>query len=345
MKRQLIVLWMGMFLVVLGSGCSPAKHPNVNPVSSNGNGRILPQPQPSQPPQSLTITDIFTMYDNGQFSETIDAIDIFLETRTSDDDRKALLNFLMADAYRQLKNYSKASEVYEKIVKDYPLATWEYTPGKLADIKDLCEIGKELASLSDRRPFPETSEQFTTLAWDCYNKGKYISAILFAQTCINRFREQAALQQVEHANEYQEKLPKLDPKPRENEEIIQKYWALYDVGTSCFIKGQCYEKRARELVNKTNGAEVACKLYNQAIAQYNEVKNNYAGAQCYDKDGPWYWSVKKGAVDRISLLKLVRMPEIKCTVEEANTPQDASSRNLFLLWKVERPTLSLLILN
>ena len=123
-----------------------------------------------------------------------------------------------------------------------------------------------------------------------------------ANSCIARFKGEAAKQQKIHEKKYPNSLPILLPDPDKNEEILKQLWALYDVGTCYFILGQVCEKQADMFDRRSDNINEIRKFYKEAIKYYDIVINNYSGAQCFDPGGPWYWSVKKGAMRRVDII-------------------------------------------
>jgi len=120
-----------------------------------------------------------------------------------------------------------------------------------------------------------SSSFMTTRAWEMYNKKEYLSALAYAEKCIELYKSEAVTQQ-ESLARYPE------------EADIPKYWALNDVGTCYYIAG---------LVTKEMGKNKEAEGY------FTFVAESLSDASCWDPKG-WYWKVSPEAEKELQKLNL-----------------------------------------
>ena len=123
-----------------------------------------------------------------------------------------------------------------------------------------CLILPASASASEYNFGDGSTKTLTAKAWNALQTKDFTAVEAYADYCLSKYSKKALEQQAS--------LPDFAP----NEEA-NNYWALNDVGTSLFIKGEVF-KRAGE--NK------------KAKTAYQELVNNYFYAQCWDPNG-WFW--------------------------------------------------------
>jgi len=121
-----------------------------------------------------------------------------------------------------------------------------------------------------------TSEELTSSAWKALEKGNYACTLECTQICIDRHSQEAKDQQgiLTQQGAFA------------TGDNIPKYWALNDVSTCWFIRGELYRKM-RENEN--------------ARQAYQEILNNYSYGQCWDPRG-WYWKLADGAREKLTIL-------------------------------------------
>ncbi|MBN2712315.1 MAG: beta-glucanase precursor [Planctomycetes bacterium] len=129
-------------------------------------------------------------------------------------------------------------------------------------------IGNIAKAEDDNRSF-----KLTAKAWDLLAEKKYDEALKVIETCEKLYGAQAKEMQ-KSLKEY----PKNDPK-----EETEKYWALNDVGTCMYIKGEV-------LVQKGDKAA--------AIKAYKSCMNDYGYCQCWDPKG-WFWKPAEAAKKKV----------------------------------------------
>jgi tetratricopeptide (TPR) repeat protein len=113
-------------------------------------------------------------------------------------------------------------------------------------------------------------------AWKASADKNYDAVIAYTGKCIEMFQKQALEQQKSLT----------EPVPGADKEKVFAQWALNDVGTAYFIRGQAFEK-----TGKTK----------EAIEAYKFLADNLAFAQTYDPKG-WFWKPAGAAAERIKVL-------------------------------------------
>ena len=120
-----------------------------------------------------------------------------------------------------------------------------------------------------------SSLAITTKAWQATEAKDYATAEAYAAKCIEKYGATAVAQQ------------KALTAPLTEKEEIFKQWALNDVGTCYFIRGQSLEK-----LGKTK----------EAIESYKYLVANLPFSQCWDTKG-WFWKPADAAAGRIKALE------------------------------------------
>lgn len=118
-----------------------------------------------------------------------------------------------------------------------------------------------------------TSVTLTSKAWEAFQRGDYAAVDAFTHKCIDLFEGQA-IEQSESLTDFS---------PREK---VLNYWALNDVATSYFIRGQSLLAQGKVAEGK------------EAL---NTVIEQYPYAQAWDTKG-WFWKVAEGASDKLSTI-------------------------------------------
>ena len=111
-------------------------------------------------------------------------------------------------------------------------------------------------------------------AWDALGEGRYEDAVKYTEKCAELYEEQARQMQAE-----------LSAKPAP--ENANDYWALNDVGTTYYIRGEALTK---------------LRKYSEALAAYKVVKDELYYSQAWDPKG-WYWSPSDAAYPKVAMLE------------------------------------------
>lgn len=119
-----------------------------------------------------------------------------------------------------------------------------------------------------------TSVTIMVKAWDALGEGEYADAVKFTEKCAELYEEEARKMQAA-----------LSAKP--SIDVVNDYWALNDVGTCYFIRGEALLK----LRKKT-----------EALAAFKVVRDDLYYAQAWDPKG-WHWSPSDAAYPKISMIE------------------------------------------
>jgi hypothetical protein len=124
-----------------------------------------------------------------------------------------------------------------------------------------------------------SSQTLVSKSWAAQESSDDAAVIAYTSKCIEMFLPQALEQQ-----------KALSAPPTDKEEVF-KQWALNDVGTALFIRGQAFERQGKNA---------------EAIADYKVVAEQLPFAQCWDTQG-WFWKPADGAGGRIKALEFDAM--------------------------------------
>jgi len=185
--------------------------------------------------------------------------------------------FIQGEAYRKAGMEEKAKEAYKKLIDDYTYGQcwdaggWFWKPAEAAKEKlAMIESGSNL----DFGNY--TSETLTTKAWKALADKDLDAVIAYTNKCLELYRKKAVEMQ-KSLTEY----------PWESKEKIFSYWALNDVGTCLFIKGEAYR-------NAGNTEE--------AKKAYEDLVDNFYFAQAWDPQG-WFWKPAEAAQSKLDEMK------------------------------------------
>jgi hypothetical protein len=136
------------------------------------------------------------------------------------------------------------------------------------------------ASASPTAPAPApdfgnySSETLTTKAWGALASKNYAHALVYTGKCIELYAAKA--------KEMQDGLEA--PAPADTASSL---WALNDVGTCYYIRGQIYEAQSKTA---------------EAVAAYKTLIDEFSFAQTWDTKG-WFWSPAGAAKQRVQVLE------------------------------------------
>lgn len=186
--------------------------------------------------------------------------------------------YIQGEVYRKAKMVEEAKEAYNVLINEYSYAQcwdakgWFWKPAEAAKEKlAMIASGKEY-DFGDYR-----SETLTTKAWAAFNVNDLETALAYTDKCIDLYKDKAKEMQAS-----------LDGYPwgdtiEEEKEKVFAYWALNDVGTCLFIKGELLRKAGRLA---------------DAKEAFNSLMNDYKYAQCWDSNG-WFWKPADAAREKI----------------------------------------------
>jgi len=177
--------------------------------------------------------------------------------------------YIQGEAYRKANMNDEAKEIYESLIEDYTYGQawdpkgWFWKPASAAKEKlAMIESGSNI----DYGDY--TSSYLTTQAWKALEADDTASVLAYTSKVFELY-EDKAVQMQESLTEY----------VWESKEKIFSYWALNDVGTSLFIRGESFKK---------GGQSADAKL------AYEKLVDAYYYSQCWDPKG-WFWKPAEAA--------------------------------------------------
>ena len=127
-----------------------------------------------------------------------------------------------------------------------------------------------------------TSETLTTRAWSAMDYGDYDTAVIYADKCIELYKDEALKMQADiHLKKQTAQV-----KRKQTRQEIFDNWALNDVGTSYFIKGEALVNLGKE---------------EEAVEAYKVVMNQLYYGKTWDPQG-WFWSPAEAAKKKVVML-------------------------------------------
>jgi tetratricopeptide (TPR) repeat protein len=177
--------------------------------------------------------------------------------------------FIQGEAYRQADMKDEALAAYKKVVDEYTYGqTWDvkgwfWKPAEASQEKiAMIESGSTL-------DFGDYSSSFLAgQAWKALSADDAESVVAYTDKLIELYADKAKAMQ-ESMTEY----------AWESKDAIFAQWALNDVGTAYFIRGEAFKKA---------GDKAKAKEAYQALVE------DYFYAQCWDPNG-WFWKPAEAA--------------------------------------------------
>jgi tetratricopeptide (TPR) repeat protein len=291
------MLFLVLFSVVLSPGCQAQNKTEKQPVKNESQTANQLQCDRYKP---VTWQSLWSARRNNDHRCVIELTDILL-SENPDDNQKGGLYYLKADSLRQLEKYEESIVLFNLFSQIPNCGSIEIMSEKgPIKVEPLCEVGKKLAEVHDNSSFPESPAQYTELAWKYFNKKRYDMAMFLSQRCIVIFKCTAQEQQRIFKEQDLRQTIVYQPTPSENRGLIERFWAVNDVGTCCYILGYSLEILADE---RKSDRSSRCQYF-QAIHCFSVIEEKYAGAYCFDSKGPWYWQVSKTAKKRKGTIEL-----------------------------------------
>lgn len=177
--------------------------------------------------------------------------------------------FIQGEAYRKAEQNDEALTAYNKVAEEYfygqawDTKGWFWKPAEAAREKiAMIESGSNL-------DFGDYSSAFlTTQAWKALRENDLDAVAVYTDKVLELYEDKAKSMQ-ESMTEY----------AWESKDEIFSKWALNDVGTSLFIKGEAFK----------NIGEIQ-----KAQKAYQKLVENFYYAQCWDPNG-WFWKPAEAA--------------------------------------------------
>jgi tetratricopeptide (TPR) repeat protein len=184
--------------------------------------------------------------------------------------------FIQGEALREADKKEEAKKVYQRVVDEFQYGQcwdtggWFWKPAEASKAK-IAMI--ESGSTVDFGDYKSTT--LATKAWEALGKNDLESVEVYTNKCLELYAEEAKKMQAA-LTEY----------PWESKEQIFSYWALNDVGTCLFIKGEAYK----------NAGKTA-----EATKALQQLVDEYFYAQCWDPQG-WFWKPAEAAKQKLDEL-------------------------------------------
>lgn len=278
--------------------CSAPQAPNTTRVAVEASSEA----RKSSLGSPTSMAAIWERHSAGDAEAVIRLVDEFTQKGGLSADMTATGKFLQGDSMRRLGRFQDAERVLMDVYNMGPDVGWQ--DPKLARkllVQPMCRTALRLVKQESRSPYPDSSQKLTAIAWSFLAAGKLQDAQEFARDCVLQYQGQAREQQREHdAVHGVGKRPTIVPKSDAEEAFWKSYWALCDVATCHFITGKALSASA------AFQPERADLLRKQAVEAFQEIVSAYPSAQCFDANGPWYWSVADGATQEITALPNAR---------------------------------------
>ena len=119
-----------------------------------------------------------------------------------------------------------------------------------------------------------TSATLQIKSWEALGEGKYADAVKYTEKCAELYEEEARKMQAS-----------LSAKPPPDN--VHDYWALNDVGTCYFIRGEALTKLRKNA---------------EALAAFKVVRDELYYSQAWDPKG-WFWSPADAAYPKVEMLE------------------------------------------
>lgn len=188
----------------------------------------------------------------------------------------ATAHYIKGLALTELDRLEEAEAAYQDLVDKYTFGQcwdprgWFWKPAVVAKEK-LHQIKTgEFLDFGDY-----SSMTLMVLAWKALDEGNIEAVLAYTDKCIELYAEEAAKMQTG-----------LTGVPHGEDDEIHAFWALNDVATAYFIRGEAYFKS---------------DMLDEAKEAYQKVLDDYSYAQCWDPRG-WFWKVAAGAEEKIAMI-------------------------------------------
>jgi len=188
----------------------------------------------------------------------------------------ATCHFILGKALAEQGKQEEANKHFEKIINELFYAQCWDPQGWFWKVRDGAKTELERPMLPDKYDIGnDTSETLTVKAWNALGTKNLEAVEFYTSRCIKKYSDEA--------QKFQSELTEYAPKERAFD-----YWALNDVGTCYFIRGEAY----------MNG-----KMWDKAEKDFQIILDNYSYAQCWDPKG-WFWKPAVGARGRLNKIKV-----------------------------------------
>lgn len=184
--------------------------------------------------------------------------------------------YIQGEAYRKANMKDESKEAFNKLIKEYPygqtwdIKGWFWKPAEAAKEKlAMLDVGVNI-DFGDY-----SSSQLVQKSWAALASNDLNAVTSYVDKIIELYGAKA--------KEMQESLKEY---PIDSKEKTMNYWALNDVGTALYIKGEAYRNAGKK---------------EEAAQAYKKLIDEYFYAQCWDPQG-WFWKPAEQAQQKLSEL-------------------------------------------
>ena len=185
--------------------------------------------------------------------------------------------FIQGEIYRKKDMKDEAIQAYKRLVNEFKYGQcwdtqgWFWKPAEAAQEKiAMIESGSTL-------DFGDYSSAYlATKAWEALANKDLDAVNAYVGKCLELYEPKA--------KEMQQSLTEY---PWETKEKVFSYWALNDVGTCLYIKGEAYRNAGN---------------WEEAKKSFKKLVDEFFYAQCWDPQG-WFWKPAEGAKQKLDELK------------------------------------------
>jgi tetratricopeptide (TPR) repeat protein len=171
--------------------------------------------------------------------------------------------FIQGESYFRSDQLAKAKEAYQRVLEEFPSAQCWDPRGWFWIVAD---GAKEKIKMIDTGLFLNfwdySSQALVTKAWQAFKNKDVPRALGYADKCIELYSPQA-----------REMQRQLDDFPQGGDNEKHAYWALNDVATAHYIKGEVYFEQNQ---------------HEDARKEFTTLVKEYPYAQSWDPRG-WWW--------------------------------------------------------
>ena len=200
-------------------------------------------------------------------------------------------HFILGKAVAEQGKQEEANKHFEKIINELSYAQCWDPQGWFWKVKSGAQTELERPSIPDKFDIGnDSSETLTVKAWNALGQKDYAALEFYTARCIEKYCDEA--------QKFQAGLTEYAPKGKAFD-----YWALNDVGTCYFIRGEAYMNQ---------------RMWDKAEKDFQAILDNYNYAQCWDPKG-WFWKPAVGARGR---LNKIRVEKEKAIEEETEGGKD-----------------------
>ena len=178
--------------------------------------------------------------------------------------------FIQGEAFRKEKMFDEAKAAYQRVIDEFSFGqTWD-TKGWFWKPAEAAKEKIAMIDSGSNLDFGDYSSSFlVTQAWKALGDNNKDAVLAYTDQVLARYQDEARTMQ-----------GSLTEYPWQPNEKVFSYWALNDVGTALYIRGEAYRK-AGEL--------------DKAKEAYQRLIDEFFYAQCWDPSWKGFWKPSHAA--------------------------------------------------